>query len=239
MQYKFSLYRYRTILLSFYTRKILYRIFSGKSIKRTLISEPLQFNKVLHIGAHLGQEFEIYRKYSVKEIVWVEADPSIYRELITSEVFKSTEIINTFANYFVTNDLNHETSLYRYSNKGASNSKYLPTKKFKQIWNYVENTGEVVNSKNITLEKLIEEIFIPSHNDLLVIDAQGEELNILLSGLNYLKCFDRIRVEISYVRIYQNGSTAKSVIKLLHDNGFILMNPWQSFHFDAEFIRVN
>ena len=41
-----------------------------------------QIRKVLHIGADRGGELPQYKEMGVEEVVWVEANPEVYGELL-------------------------------------------------------------------------------------------------------------------------------------------------------------
>ena len=48
-----------------------------------------QIRKVLHIGAARGGELPQYKEMGVEEVVWVEANPEVYGELL-----ENLEIMN-------------------------------------------------------------------------------------------------------------------------------------------------
>src|SRR5690349_24723633 len=39
---------------------------------------------VLHIGAHLGQEAEMYNQLGMEKMIFIEANPSIYDQLVSN-----------------------------------------------------------------------------------------------------------------------------------------------------------
>jgi hypothetical protein len=41
-------------------------------------------NRVIHIGANLGQEIKHYENLGIQRVCWVEADPEIYKMLISN-----------------------------------------------------------------------------------------------------------------------------------------------------------
>ena len=50
-------------------------------------------NKVLHVGADRGGELPQYKEMGVGEVVWVEANPEVYGELIENlEIMNISEV---------------------------------------------------------------------------------------------------------------------------------------------------
>jgi hypothetical protein len=42
----------------------------------------LQIEGIIHVGAHMGQEYEMYNKLGITEIVWFEPVKETYQKLI-------------------------------------------------------------------------------------------------------------------------------------------------------------
>ncbi len=194
------------------------------------------FENIVHIGAHLCEEKDDYQTLSDKQIIWVEADPQLFLRA-SQEIAPRQYVRHKLLNYFVTNLQQSEISLNIFNNDGASNSIHKPTNKIKKYWPKLE-VIETRNVRTCTLAKIIEETQIVGNNNLLVLDVQGHELNVLKSGKDKLYHFSNIVCELSYVSLYRGSPNARRIEKFLRNEGFILENPRQDFHYDGKFRRI-
>jgi FkbM family methyltransferase len=188
---------------------------------------------LIHIGAHTGSEAKLYEENGIKTVLWAEADPDIFQSLKQYlSQFHSTKHIAI--NALVTASSNENRKFYRYSNEGASNSLYLPTSIFHDIFCEVEDTGECLDLTSISLDDLAKD------NDIepkaLVIDVQGAELEVLSGGKQLLLTTQIIDLEVSRQKIYEGGALFYEIDAFLRSLGFIRLTyaPW---HGDVVYIK--
>ena len=57
-------------------------------LKNFLIKNPININGVVHVGAHKGEELNLYRSLKIKNVLLYEANPSLIKFLrIKSSIF--------------------------------------------------------------------------------------------------------------------------------------------------------
>ena len=62
------------------------------------------------------------------------------------------------------------------------------------------------------------------------IDVQGYEMEVLKGSSNYLKYFNYIYVECSYIELYQNQALAFEIIKFLDSLSFNLAGVYNNYY---------
>lgn len=80
-----------------------------------------------------------------------------------------------------------------------------------------------------TLQKFITKIDL-SKNIFMKIDVQGYEMEVLKGSSNYLKYFNYIYVECSYIELYQNQALAFEIIKFLDSLSFNLAGVYNNYY---------
>lgn len=186
-------------------------------------SKPIDL--VVHVGAHLGEELEFYESIGASKILWIEADPDLFVRLKTNLSKSTSEKTFNIAHLaLVSSTSNKVLNLKRYSNDGASNSVYSPTKEFKRLWPFLYEVGENLSLTAQTLIEILNEYDIDVKSfssSLLVLDTQGHELDVLIGATPELvQKFKYICVEISLVPVYDGGADGYEVLNWLYKNGF-------------------
>jgi len=183
----------------------------------TLIQKyNFKLNRVLHLGAHLGEESANYDSNSAKEVVWVEANPKLMGDLKNN--------LNKYPNQRAFNLLVSEKEgakhEFHITNNGASSSMLeLGTHTLRHP-NVVE--VDQLNLIGSRLDRLIEKesLQIDEFN-LLNIDLQGAELIALRSLGQYLKHFQYIYLEINVNYLYKSCPLLHELDRFLFRQGFI------------------
>jgi FkbM family methyltransferase len=189
---------------------------------------------LIHIGAHTGNEAKTYEEHGFKKVMWIEADPDIFKELQQALTqFRITK--NIAINALITASSDEKRKFYRYSNEGASSSLYLPTPIFRDIFCEVEETGESLDLTSISLDDLVAEYGVEP--TALVIDVQGAELEVLSGGSTALRTTQIIDIEVSKQEIYEGGALFQDLETLLKSRGFLRLTfaPW---HGDVIYIKA-
>jgi FkbM family methyltransferase len=188
---------------------------------------------LIQIGAHFGHEAKAYEEAGFSAIAWIEADPDIFKELSVN-ISKCHNSQHTVHNALITSSSGSKHQFYRYSNQGASNSLYLPTDIFKQSFEGVNLTENVIELQSVSLDE-----FIATNNinpSALVIDVQGAEMEVFKGGSKALDLASIVEVEISTRQVYDGGAEFLKVDEYLKSFGFLRIThvPW---HGDVIYIK--
>jgi FkbM family methyltransferase len=177
-----------------------------------------QVRGVIHVGANLGQERELYAKYKLK-VLWIEPLPDIFEQLCKNvRPFPD----QTAVNYLITDKDDVEYLFHVASNGGASSS-ILELARHDEIWPDVQYVSKITLN-SITLDSLIKNIDngIPSY-DALVMDTQGSELLVLKGATNSLGQFKFIKTEAADFEAYADCARVEDLTNYLTQFGFKLI----------------
>jgi molybdopterin-guanine dinucleotide biosynthesis protein A len=155
-----------------------------------------EHNKALHIGGHLGREYDAY-----EDVLFIEPFPK-YARYLRSLRRKVIEASCCGNDLYITTYEQASSNLMPLEHKVKSR----------------------ITTLNLTLDEINGGIF-----DLLVIDAQGSELNILKSGC---LSFNSIIVECSIKPRYAGAPTKKEVIEFLESKNYSLDDEFQHGNHD-------
>jgi FkbM family methyltransferase len=187
--------------------------------------------RILHVGAHAGQERNLYTEYGINDVFWVEPLPHLVKEL--KVLFTENRVI-PFAVWSTRTKMklqiaNNEVSSSLY--KFASSNPFTNQRTIKEI--------EV---ETITLDDVIEK-YLPQDDKpfILVLDIQGSEYESLrgLTKINTKNIVGMV-VEVSETPIYEGAATADKIRKILNQLGYVktlsLVRP-PTNHGDELFIK--
>ncbi len=178
--------------------------------KYNIPSAPL-----IHIGAHLVQERDEYKKLNFSPVLWFEANPQIAE--------KARNILMSYSDQELLNKALWSTAgvakpFYFAGHQGSSSSllePYLISASHPEV----VKTGEI-SLVTSTLDDELNKLGSEVHYRVLVLDVQGAEIEVILGGCNTLKNVDYIISEISQIELYRNTSTVKELSKVLNEYGF-------------------
>jgi FkbM family methyltransferase len=157
----------------------------------------IEIKGVLHVGASTGQERFIYDKYTKGKVVWVEAIPRVYADL----VFNIEEFENQIALNLCVSNVDGEQVEFNVSNNESQSSSILELAHHSTIHPEVHYTHKL---KMVTsrLDTALKNINIECIN-FLNIDLQGAEL-LALQGLGeYINQFDWALLEVNKQETYK------------------------------------
>ena len=160
---------------------------------------------VLHLGAHKGQEADIYQWFG-KKVIWIEAIPEIFDQLKDNLYFYNNQkaycmllgdMDNLKKSFFISNNDSASSSLFEFSKNTLDGKYFLDTKlKIKdEIILEMSKLDSFVKKNNINI----------SEYNHWIVDLQGAELLALKGAENSLKFCDSLLIEVSKVDIYENG----------------------------------
>lgn len=160
----------------------------------------LEINGILHIGAHYGEEYEIYKKNKIEKLIFFEPAPDNFKILKESLNEKVTLVNKALGNENKKISLNVEKA-----NNGQSNSILKPALHLKQ---YPHITFEnIVEVDMIRLDDYMNENnLFDSGINFINIDVQGYELEVFKGGENYLNNIDYIITEVNRDVVYHGNA---------------------------------
>lgn len=196
---------------------------------------------VIHIGANVGQERELYNRHNL-EVIWIEPIPEIYRNLKTNiaQLNKQEAFLA-----LITDEDNREYKFNVANNNGQSSS-IFELKNHKTVWPEVE-FKKYIKIKSITLTTLCEKEKIDlSKYQTLIIDTQGSELLVLIGSIPILHYFKFIKIEVAdfdaYEGCYQISDVNDFMVKhgyKEYDRRIFASREEVGSYFDIVYKRVN
>jgi FkbM family methyltransferase len=170
---------------------------------------------VIHVGANLGQERELYAGYGL-DVIWIEPIPEIYNELNT--LIHSYPRQKAFC-YLVT-DVDGREYLFHVSNKGGGASSIYDLAGHKELWPDVAYT-ETIALKSITLPSLMRKEHLDATGyDVLVLDTQGAELLVLKGATSLLPHIKYVRAEAADFEAYAGCCKLDELDEFFKEHGF-------------------
>src|SRR5579864_676113 len=137
---------------------------------------------VIHVGANIGQEREIYAAYGLR-VAWIEPIPEVFRKLVSNiALFPQQRAYN----YLVTGTDSQEHTFYIADNEGASSS-VLKFSQHTKMWPDIRYAA-AIKMQGARLASIVDKEKIDVNEfDALVLDTQGSELNILSGSREILR----------------------------------------------------
>lgn len=172
-------------------------------------------NGVIHVGAHAGQERELYDFYNLN-VIWIEPNDEVFdlledniKNFPKQKAFKAliTDKDNEIYDFRITDDRGGASSIYKLD---------LHHKMFKGI-----NESKIIKIKSKTLSTFIEEnqINLEKYN-FLNMDTQGSELLVLKGSSHILNRFIYIKSEASDFELYEGNPKINDIKKFLASFNF-------------------
>lgn len=169
---------------------------------------------VLHLGGNTGQEAEAYYNLNVKEVIWVEAIPSVYAELLNNVKDIPGSIC---INACIGEEEGKEVE-FHISNNEAQSSSYLELGHHKIIHpsvHYIDSFKTKIERG----DKLFKDFKIEG-DWFLNADLQGSELQAFKGMGNLLNNFQWIYSEINFKECYIGGALVDEIDTYLSKFGF-------------------
>lgn len=167
----------------------------------------IDINGVIHIGAHFGEEYKLYKSLEINNLIFFEPVKSNYDQLIKN-VPKELCINTALGNYDGTVEMNIETA-----NLGQSSSILEPDIHLRQYPHIIFHKKELVN-----IAKL--DSFETKKFNFINMDVQGYEMEVLKGSINTLTHIDHIICEVNIDNVYKNCAKIWELDKFLSEFNF-------------------
>ena len=181
------------------------------SMTQVLSIHGLHPKTVLHIGAHLAQELEMYKNYGISQGTFIEADPEVYLRL--KDYLKNEIGWHTIE--ALLSDVDGEESNFWLSSNDKMSSSLL-----KPDLHLTEHPDVKFEDKPIKLLTHTLDCLMLNNFDLIVMDTQGAELKVLKGGMDTIKNADAIWIEVALGGLYENDCSINELVHFLSPYGF-------------------
>jgi FkbM family methyltransferase len=168
---------------------------------------------VIHIGAHIAEERDNYITAGVEDIIWIEGNPDLVKNLLHLNSY-SEKVIECLVS-----DKNTDSTTFNITNNGQSSSILnLDKHLIHHPWVQVE---KVLNLPTRRMDSIIEENQIDmSKFNFLNLDIQGCELFAIKGFDKYINFFDFIFTEVNIYHLYENCPLITDIDQYLSNFGF-------------------
>lgn len=184
------------------------------NLNNVIIKYNMRINGVIHIGAHYGEEHNIYKKNNINKIVYFEPLKNNFK-ILQSRVGNDAILYN-----LALGQEDRDVEMYvEKANNGQSSSILEPLLHLKQYPSILFKYREIVKMK--TLDEIIDNSC--GEYNLINIDVQGYELEVFKGSIQTLTNIDYIISEINREEIYKNCAKINDVVNFLGKFGFCLV----------------
>jgi FkbM family methyltransferase len=201
-------------------------------IKETLDTMGVTVTGIIHIGAHLCEELETYKKWNVNpnNVVWIDANETLV------EHNKTRNIPNLFCAAL---DEITRIAEFKITNNGQSSS-------LLELGTHATDYPEivVVETRKVTTTTLPEFLsqnrLFPRDYNLWNLDIQGVELQVLRGAAALLDDVDAVYTEVNSQEVYKGAGLIDEIDSLLAGHGLkrVLTQMTGAGWGDALYVRV-
>ncbi len=173
---------------------------------------------IIHVGAHLGQEYSDYNNYFSKDITihWFEPQKEIY-DLLVKEL---NDKPNNYFYCFGLGSKNTNLPIWKESGNNGQSSSFSKPDKHLSIYPHIKfEESDLIEIRTLDSFKIHD-------SNVLVIDVQGFELEVLKGSLDTLDRIDHIFCEINSDSLYLDSPSVDEINSILSTKGFILREDW-------------
>ena len=192
-----------------------------------LRSYGIEPRHALHVGAHVGAEYSMYRDADC-EVRYIEANPDVYKTLIENVPPECCENV-AVSDHLGQIDL-HVTSM-------DQSSSVLPLKEHSEIYPTIVHE-RTVTVPCVTIDDIRRRVGRPF--DFLNIDIQGAELIAFRGAGQVLSEVDAVMSEVNRAELYEGCALMPEVDRHLRAAGLIRVRESFAYHEswgDALYVR--
>ena len=170
----------------------------------------LNIKGVLHIGAHVGQEYKTYERLGINNVMFFEPIQTTFNKL-KENVGENAILVNT-----ALGNIEGEVEMFTETiNEGQSSSVLEPDYHLVQHPSIQFDGKETV--KMTKLDKFIEH---KEKFNFINIDVQGYELEVFKGGSEYLNTIDYVMTEVNRAELYKGCAKIEELDSYLGSYGF-------------------
>ena len=170
----------------------------------------LNIKGIIHIGAHIGQELNIYQEMNINNVIFFEPIKKTFEQLKNNVGDKAILFNTALGNMIGEVEMHTETF-----NQGMSNSILEPGKHLTQYPNITFN-----NKEKVSITKLDEYLSFKDDYNFIMIDVQGYELEVFKGGSEFLNNIDYVMTEVNRDEVYKGCAKINELDDFLSNYGF-------------------
>jgi len=179
--------------------------------------------KILHLGAHLGNEIEFYQQLNPEVIYWFEANPELINEL-EKNIFKYPNIEQKVFNYAVSSETKKINFNLIYSNDMTNTgcSSILELKEHSKQYPHIKKI-KTVEVDSVKIDEFLSSNNLITEFDYINMDIQGSEYDVLsTSELLFSKNlkFQIFQLETCQIEMYSGQKLESDIIKFMNSKGY-------------------
>jgi len=169
----------------------------------------LSIKGIIHIGAHFGEENNVYNKLNIKNRVFFEPLEKNYEKLV--------ENVKGYLTYKLAlgNESKKVQMFVESANQGQSSSILKPLLHLSQYPHIQFNETEIVEMKRLDEINIDTKLY-----NFINIDVQGYELEVFKGATKTLESVDYIMSEVNRDEVYQGCVKINELIDFLKPYGF-------------------
>ena len=184
------------------------------SLKHIIKTYNLNIKGVLHIGAHIGQEYPVYVDNDIENMIFFEPVKSTFA--ILSKILFDCDANVVCINIALGNETGEQEMYIETVNGGQSCSLLAPGIHLKQYPKIKFDKREIVKVDKLDNIKFDREQF-----NMINIDVQGYELEVFKGAEKTLKTIDIIYTEVNFEEVYKGCVHVEDLDKFLRVFGFV------------------
>jgi len=196
------------------------RLFSAD--KKTMLRYAESFSRhgisprgIIHVGAHLGEEYAEYVEAGCRRVVFIEAGPDTFERLHPRFADNPLVLCLNAA----VSDGEGTARFHRMS--GSQSSSLLRPTGHLEIYPGITPTGEIeVSTTTLPAALAANGVDLVDYN-VLALDTQGAETRILRGCGAALDAFDAVIAEVNYAELYEGAGLIDDVDDILFARGFV------------------
>jgi FkbM family methyltransferase len=170
----------------------------------------VQIKGLIHVGAHYGQEYELYQKLGITHLIFFEPLKQNF-EILKTHVGEKAKLFQK-----ALGNENKKVKMYIESaNNGMSSSILKPQKHLEQYPTIVFDREEIVEM--VRLDDFLSE---KENYNFLTIDVQGYELEVLKGSQKTLTNISGILTEVNRDELYENCARVEQLDDFLSHFNF-------------------
>lgn len=201
------------------------------------ILKYIQITSVIHIGAHLGEEAELYFLNGINNTLWIEANIDLMNQLKKNiSKYPSSSVLNA-----VLSKYDDQEVVFNISNSSMSSS--ILDLGYHKVTNPDISFVQIRKMNTITLNTLLSQNNIPYDKfEFLNVDIQGAELLMLEGATKILPYVKGIYSEVNFREVYKGCPRVSEIDSfLLKWNFRRIVTAWHedSGWGDAFYIKMN
>lgn len=169
----------------------------------------IKIDGVLHVGAHRCEEQKVYDQCDAGQVIWIEANPVLCKEMQKSykNVYQAvvSDKDNEEVDFIITNNFQSSSILDLHEHKLEHPDVYETSR---------------IKLKTVTLNTFLKTINNPKFN-FVNMDIQGAELYALKGMDEYFDYVQYLYLEVNTKELYKNNPLIGDIDKYLLLKGFI------------------